>query len=111
MLALAGAGHDVVINYASNADAAEAVGAEVEALGGTRARRCRPTCPSAEDRARLVDDAYAAFGRLDLLVNNAGVAPNVRADILEAGEESFDRLIEINLKGPYFLTQLVARTG
>ena len=45
------------------------------------------------------------FGRLDLLVNNAGVAPNVRADLLEAGEESFDRLIEINLKGPYFLTQ------
>ena len=48
------------------------------------------------------------FGRIDLLVNNAGVAPNVRADILEAGEESFDRLININLKGPYFLTQLVA---
>ncbi|RYG63670.1 3-ketoacyl-ACP reductase, partial [bacterium] len=44
----------------------------------------------------------------DLLVNNAGVAPDVRADILEAGEESFDRLIAINLKGPYFLTQLVA---
>jgi NAD(P)-dependent dehydrogenase (short-subunit alcohol dehydrogenase family) len=43
-----------------------------------------------------------------LLVNNAGVAPNVRADILEAGEESFDRLIAINVKGPYFLTQLVA---
>jgi len=42
-------------------------------------------------------------------VNNAGVAPTVRADILEAGEESFDRLIGINLKGPYFLTQRVAR--
>ena len=49
------------------------------------------------------------FGRLDLLVNNAGVAPNVRADLLEAGEESFDRLIGINLKGPYFLTQKAAR--
>ena len=48
------------------------------------------------------------YGRIDLLVNNAGVAPDVRADILEAGEESFDRLININLKGPYFLTQLVA---
>jgi 3-oxoacyl-[acyl-carrier protein] reductase len=49
------------------------------------------------------------FGRLDVLVNNAGVAPTVRADILEASEESFDRLISINLKGPYFLTQLAAR--
>jgi NAD(P)-dependent dehydrogenase (short-subunit alcohol dehydrogenase family) len=48
------------------------------------------------------------FGRLDLLVNNAGVAPSVRADILEATEESFDRLISINVKGPYFLTQAVA---
>jgi NAD(P)-dependent dehydrogenase (short-subunit alcohol dehydrogenase family) len=63
----------------------------------------------AADRQRLVDEAVAAFGRIDLLVNNAGVAPDVRADILDAGEESFDRLIGINLKGPYFLTQLVAR--
>jgi NAD(P)-dependent dehydrogenase (short-subunit alcohol dehydrogenase family) len=44
-----------------------------------------------------------------LLVNNAGVAPNVRTDLLDAGEESFDRLMAINVKGPYFLTQLVAR--
>src|SRR5207253_10813426 len=64
---------------------------------------------AAADRARLVDEAYAAFGRIDQLVNNAGVAPAVRADLLEASEESFDRLININLKGPYFLTQLVAR--
>jgi len=50
-----------------------------------------------------------AFGRLDVLVNNAGVAPSVRADILEAGDESFDRLISINLRGPYFLTQAAAK--
>ena len=62
----------------------------------------------AEDRARLVEEVLGACGRIDLLVNNAGVAPNVRADLLEAGEESFDRLISINLKGPYFLTQRVA---
>jgi 3-oxoacyl-[acyl-carrier protein] reductase len=51
----------------------------------------------------------AHFGRLDVLVNNAGVAPSVRADILEATQESFDRVLGINLKGPYFLTQLAAR--
>jgi NAD(P)-dependent dehydrogenase (short-subunit alcohol dehydrogenase family) len=65
---------------------------------------------AAADRRHLVDETLAAFGRIDLLVNNAGVAPSVRADILDAGEESFDRLIGINLKGPYFLTQLVARS-
>jgi NAD(P)-dependent dehydrogenase (short-subunit alcohol dehydrogenase family) len=48
------------------------------------------------------------FGRLHLLVNNAGVAPRVRADILDATEESYDRVMDINLKGPYFLTQAVA---
>ena len=61
------------------------------------------------DRQKLVDETYAKLGRLDLLVNNAGVAPKVRADILEGGEESFDRMVNINLKGPYFLTQLVAK--
>ncbi len=49
------------------------------------------------------------LGRLHVLVNNAGVAPEVRADLLEAGEESFDRVLRVNLKGPYFLTQSVAR--
>ncbi|GAA1789500.1 3-ketoacyl-ACP reductase [Luedemannella flava] len=106
-LALAAAGHDVVVNYASNADAAKEVGEAIEAAGG-RAALVRADVSSAADRERLVGETYAAFGRLDLLVNNAGVAPNVRADLLEAGEESFDRLIAINLKGPYFLTQLVA---
>jgi 3-oxoacyl-[acyl-carrier protein] reductase len=57
----------------------------------------------------MIDFAEREFGRLDLLVNNAGVAPTVRADLLDAGEESFDRLININLKGPYFLTQAAAK--
>jgi NAD(P)-dependent dehydrogenase (short-subunit alcohol dehydrogenase family) len=60
------------------------------------------------DRADLLASIRARFGRLDVLVNNAGVGPTVRADILEAGEESFDRLIATNLRGPYFLTQAAA---
>jgi 3-oxoacyl-[acyl-carrier protein] reductase len=106
-LALAGAGFDVVVNYASNAAAAAEVAAEVEKRGA-KAAVVHADLAQSPDRARLVEEAYAAFGDIELLVNNAGVAPAVRADILEAGEESFDRLVGINLKGPYFLTQLVA---
>jgi 3-oxoacyl-[acyl-carrier protein] reductase len=108
-LALAAAGHDVVVNYARDADAAGRVAGVIAALG-RRAVAVRADIWAAEDRRRLVDAAMAEYGRIDLLVNNAGVAPDVRADILDAGEESFDRLISVNLKGPYFLTQLVART-
>ena len=60
------------------------------------------------DRAAALAEIEAQFGRLDVLVNNAGVAPKVRAGILEATEESYDRVMAINLKGPYFLTQAVA---
>jgi 3-oxoacyl-[acyl-carrier protein] reductase len=61
------------------------------------------------DRARLVDEASARFGVVNALVNNAGRAPSVRADLLEASEESFEALIRTNLQGPYFLTQAIAR--
>ncbi|MFP3937450.1 MAG: 3-ketoacyl-ACP reductase [Phycisphaerae bacterium] len=61
-----------------------------------------------EDREKAIEQLDETFGRLDVLVNNAGVAPKVRADMLEAGEESYDRVMGINLKGPYFLTQQVA---
>jgi NAD(P)-dependent dehydrogenase (short-subunit alcohol dehydrogenase family) len=57
---------------------------------------------------RLVDRIDERFGRLDVLVNNAGVAPHQRDDLLEATPESFDRVLDINLRGPYFLTQRVA---
>jgi 3-oxoacyl-[acyl-carrier protein] reductase len=60
------------------------------------------------DRRRLVEAVEEEFGRVDVLVNNAGIAPRTRADLLEAGEESFDDLIATNLRGPYFLTQAIA---
>ena len=107
-LALADAGYDIGVNYARNSEAAEGVCADIVARG-RRAVALGADIGIAEDRARLVDEAVATLGPVTLLVNNAGVAPSVRADILDAGEESFDRLISTNLKGPYFLTQIVAR--
>ena len=62
-----------------------------------------------EDRRRLVEETVKRFGRVDVLVNNAGVAPLERKDLLEMSEESFERVIGINTKGTLFLTQLVAR--
>jgi 3-oxoacyl-[acyl-carrier protein] reductase len=108
-VALAGAGFDVVINYAGNRAAAEECAALCQRARPGRYQPCQGDISSTQDRARLVDFVRDGFGRLDCLVNNAGVAPSVRADLLEAGEESFDRLIGTNLKGPYFLTQRVAR--
>ncbi len=113
-LELARIGHDLVINYASNAAAAQTTAADCHAAaqaGGKsiRAEICQADVSNSGDRGKLITFVRAKFGRLDLLVNNAGVAPTVRADLLEASEESFDRLIKINVKGPYFLTQLAAK--
>jgi NAD(P)-dependent dehydrogenase (short-subunit alcohol dehydrogenase family) len=105
---LARLGHAVVVNYAGNAQAAEECLGLVREAGG-EGIAVRADVSARPDRDSLVETTLDAYGRIDLLVNNAGVAPDVRADLLEAGEESFDRLININLKGPYFLTQRVAR--
>jgi NAD(P)-dependent dehydrogenase (short-subunit alcohol dehydrogenase family) len=111
-LELAQAGrHDLVINYAGNKAAALECKelCEKASEGKRRIETVQGDISVGQDRERMVDFVSREFGRLDLLVNNAGVAPNVRADLLEAGEESFDRLININLKGPYFLTQKAAK--
>ncbi len=111
---LARLGHDLILNYASNEAAAqEAAGLCRQAAAAAgheiRALPFRADISQANERAALLRQAREEFARLDLLVNNAGVAPKERADLLEAGEESFDRLMGINVKGPYFLTQGVAR--
>jgi NAD(P)-dependent dehydrogenase (short-subunit alcohol dehydrogenase family) len=112
-LELARLGYDLVINFAANEAAARQTSADCmdtakRAGHAIRARICQADVSVAADRQKLIEFTRATFGRLDLLVNNAGVAPSVRADILEADEASFDRLIAINVKGPYFLTQLAA---
>lgn len=63
----------------------------------------------AADRQRLIDETVGRFGGIHLLVNNAGIAPKVRADLLEMTEESFDRVLGVNTKGNMFITQAVAR--
>ncbi|MBP9900265.1 MAG: 3-ketoacyl-ACP reductase [Verrucomicrobiota bacterium] len=113
-LALAKLGHDLVINYAGNAAAAgqtvsDCVAAAKAGGAQIRAEVCQADISQGADRTRLMQFTRETWGRLDLLVNNAGVAPDVRADILDASEESFDRVIAINVKGPYFLTQLAAK--
>jgi 3-oxoacyl-[acyl-carrier protein] reductase len=84
------------------------------ALDGLRANDTRVQYFAADladsaDRCRLVDDIHDRCGIVTALVNNAGRAPRVRADILEATEESFDEVLRTNLRGPYFLTQAIAR--
>jgi len=113
-LELANIGFNLIINFASNRSAASQTAADCRVLAKKaghkiRAEICQGDVSKASDRCHLIDFLKAEFGRLDLLVNNAGIAPEVRADVLEATEESFDRLINVNVKGPYFLTQLAAK--
>ncbi|MGJ5815457.1 3-ketoacyl-ACP reductase [Paludibaculum fermentans] len=95
--------HTVIGTYRGRRDAAESLQAEC----GADILQCDIGSPA--DRAALIAYAVEKYGRIDLLVNNAGIAPRERKDILEASEEIFDEVLDTNLKGPYFLTQLAAR--
>ena len=98
---------DLAICGTRPADAVAGVLAELRALSAD-VLYCQADVADRADRAQMLADIRRHFGRLHILVNNAGVAPNVRADILAATEESYDRVMTTNLKGPYFLTQAVA---
>lgn len=96
--------HRLIATYKGRLDAAQSLAEET----GADIIQC--DIGSRDDRERLVghiQDRYA--GKLDLLINNAGMAPRERRDLLEATEDSFDELISANLKGPHFLTQALAR--
>jgi 3-oxoacyl-[acyl-carrier protein] reductase len=106
-LRLARDGHFVVVNYHSNATAAAEVVAEIEKVG-SRAVAVRGDVANEADRKALVSAALDRFGRLDALVNNAGITSPGRRDLLEATEESWDQVFATNLKGPFFLAQRAA---
>lgn len=107
VLALAARGWAVTVNYRGNAAAAEET-ARLAAEAGGEALIVQADIGVAGDRDRLVETTLDRFGHIDLLVNNAGMAPRVRTDILQTSEESYDEVMAVNLKGPFFLTQRVA---
>jgi len=98
----------VVVNYHRNADAAKEALKLVESAGGSGIV-VQADIADAADRARLVVQTLEAFARIDLLVNNAAMGPRRRVDLLEMTESSYDEVMATNLKGPFFLTQLVAQ--
>ncbi|MCE2489525.1 MAG: 3-ketoacyl-ACP reductase [Anaerolineae bacterium] len=98
----------VLVNYRSDADSAASCVQQIEDSGG-EARSIQADVASADGRATLLRESLAAWGGVDLLVNNAGMAPRQRVDILEMSEASYDEVMGVNLRGPFFLTQAIAR--
>jgi len=107
-LELARTGYAVLINFNENLGAAEETRQAVERTG-VPAEICQADVTARSHRDLLIQFTMERFGRIDLLVNNAGIAPPVRKDILETEEDSFDTILNANLRAPYFLTQGVAR--
>lgn len=101
-------GYNVAINGVRGEDKVQDVLEELRSTGAD-VIYCQGDIRSAGDRESIVGKLRSHYGQLNVLVNNAGVAPKERLDPLEATEESYDRVMGINLKGPYFLTQRIAR--
>jgi 3-oxoacyl-[acyl-carrier protein] reductase len=104
---LAADGCDLAVSDIHPAAAVQGALDELRQLGA-EVLYCLADVSDAAARRRSLAEIKERFGRLNVLVNNAGIAPRVRADILEAGEESFEQVLRVNLQGPYFLTQAVA---
>ena len=104
---LAKAGYNLAINGVRHQEAVQPILNELKNLG-VEVIYAREDISKKEDRQQIFKTVISEFGELNVLVNNAGVAPKEREDILNASEESFEYVLDINLKGPYFLTQLFA---
>jgi 3-oxoacyl-[acyl-carrier protein] reductase len=107
-LALAGTGFDVVVNDLAETEEAAATLEGIRERGG-KAAFVAADIANLDGHEAFVEQAFAAFGRLDCLVNNAGVGALSRGDLLDVSPESYDRCLNVNLRGPFFLTQRVAR--
>jgi glucose 1-dehydrogenase len=105
-LALAGGGADVVIDYVTHPEAADEVVGEIEGMG-RRAIKVEADVSKVADLQRLVDTAVQELGRVDIMVNNAGV--ETRTSILDTSEDQYDKVLEINLKSAFFGTQFAAK--
>ena len=109
---LARSGYSVAINFAGNTQAANEAKELCQQVAKHDNQQFLPVqadVSNSDERHIMLDSIVQHFGRIDGLVNNAGIAPKVRADITEASEESFEQLIKVNLQGPYFLTQESAK--
>jgi 3-oxoacyl-[acyl-carrier protein] reductase len=107
-IALAREGYAVMINYNENLGAATDTREQIERAGGV-ADICAGDIGAKSHRDLLVENTLDTFGRIDLLVNNAGIAEPDPQDLLEAREESYNKVMNVNLKGPFFLTRTVAQ--
>lgn len=105
--ALANEGYNLAINGVRDESKVEKTLSELKLLAGNVVY-CQGDISTTESRQAIIEKVKEEFGQLNVLVNNAGVAPKERNDILVATEESFDYVVNTNLKGTYFLTQLAA---
>jgi len=111
-LQCARAGYSIAVHFAGNQTAAEETVTLCRAAAASAEQKFIPVRGNlavADDRAGIFQQTLSVFGRLDALINNAGMAPRVRADLTETSEESYDEVMAVNLKGPHFLSQLAAR--
>lgn len=106
--ALSEAGFDLAVNGVRPEEQVKQTLDELRATG-TGVIYCRGDISRPDDRNSILDAIERRYGRLDVLVNNAGIAPPVRTDLLDASVESFEQVLRTNLEGPYFLTQQAAR--
>ncbi|MDH3451090.1 MAG: 3-ketoacyl-ACP reductase [Gammaproteobacteria bacterium] len=105
---LAATGFDIVVLDLVQDEAAERLADDIIAAGA-RCKFVRADIAAVDQHATVLDTAWAAFGGIDCLVNNAGIAPPVRGDLLELAAENFDRVVAVNLRGTVFLTQGLVR--
>ncbi|MEM9142684.1 MAG: SDR family NAD(P)-dependent oxidoreductase, partial [Bacteroidota bacterium] len=106
---LAKIGHNLAINGIRQANQIAHILKDLKMLGAQEVIYCQGDISLTKDRERIVSEVLEKLGQVHVLINNAGVSTEKRQDLLHTTEESYTRVMDINLKGPFFLTQEVAR--